>query len=201
MSLWNRFGHVALYDDTAVKNRYRMPIGVMAVIDHDYRTRIVVQFITSDTTTETFVWALECALKSRRGKQPDIFIQDADAAMTGAVRQVFPDSQPRRCLWHLYQNIIKNLSKVLRDKMNVSVDLAIAQRREISEDWCNISLVIRRSLFKNCLYFSSMARILLASSVTLNSATFLVFHRVSWTSSKLFASSYQRRSSRPSSSP
>ena len=32
VTLWNRNGDVALYDDTAVKNRYRMPIGVMVVM-------------------------------------------------------------------------------------------------------------------------------------------------------------------------
>lgn len=119
MSLWNRYGHVALYDDTAVKNRYRMPIGVFAIIDSEYRTRIVGQSITEDTTTDTFVWMLESALSSRGGEQPDIFIQDADAAMTGAVRQVFPDAQPRRCMCHLYQNILKNLAKVLGGNMSV----------------------------------------------------------------------------------
>lgn len=109
--MWNRYGHVAIYDDTAVKNRYRMPIGVLAVIDSEFRTRIVGQSITADTMTGTFVWTLECALASRGGKQPAIFIQDADAAMTGAVRRVLPDAQARRCLWHLYQNIIKALAK------------------------------------------------------------------------------------------
>lgn len=108
-----------MYNDTAVNNRYRMPIGVLAVIDADYRTRIVGQSITADTTTDTFVWLLECALQSRGGKQPSIFIQDADAAMTGAVNQVFTEAQRRRCLWHLYQSIITNLSKVLGAEMDV----------------------------------------------------------------------------------
>ena len=119
---------MALYDDTAVKNRYRMPIGVMVVIDSEYRTRIVGQSITADTTTDTFVWMLKCALESRGGKQPAIFIQDADAAMTGAVGQVFPDAQPRRCLWHLDQNITKALAKVLGEEMNVRVEFTAHYR-------------------------------------------------------------------------
>ncbi|CAB1104722.1 unnamed protein product [Ectocarpus sp. CCAP 1310/34] len=72
VALWNRYGHVALYDDTAVKNRYRMPLGVLAVIDSEYRTRIVGQSITADTTTDTFLWMLKSALESRGGKQPDL---------------------------------------------------------------------------------------------------------------------------------
>ena len=83
VSLWNRYGHVAFYDDTSVKNRYRMPIGLFAVIDIHFRTRIVGQSITADTTTDTFISMLENALASRGGKQPGIFIQGADAATTG----------------------------------------------------------------------------------------------------------------------
>ncbi|CAB1120055.1 unnamed protein product [Ectocarpus sp. CCAP 1310/34] len=87
VALWNRYGHIALYDDTAVKNRYRMPLGVLAVIGSEYRTRI-----------------------------------DADAAMTAAVREVFPDALARRCLWHLNQNIIKALAKVLGGDMKPFMD-------------------------------------------------------------------------------
>lgn len=35
VALWDRYGHVTLYDDTAVKKRFRMPIGVLAVIDSE----------------------------------------------------------------------------------------------------------------------------------------------------------------------
>ena len=117
--MWNGYGHVAFYDDTATKNRYRMPIGVFAVIDNDFRTRIVVQSITADTTTDTFIWVLENARASRGGKRPGIFIQDADAAMMGAVRHVFPDATARRCLWYLYQDILKGPSKELGSSMHV----------------------------------------------------------------------------------
>ena len=113
-----------VYNDTAVKNWYRMPIGVFAVIDDDFRTRIVGRSITADTTTDTFIWMLENALASRGGKQPGIFILDADAAMMGAVRHVFPDATARRCLWYLYQDILQGLSKELGSSMHVCTGFA-----------------------------------------------------------------------------
>ena len=36
-----RYGEVLLYDDTAVKNQYRFPLGLGVVIDGEYYTRIV----------------------------------------------------------------------------------------------------------------------------------------------------------------
>ena len=35
-----KYGHVLLYDDTAVKNKYRLPVRIGAVIDGDYFTRV-----------------------------------------------------------------------------------------------------------------------------------------------------------------
>ncbi|CAB1097936.1 unnamed protein product [Ectocarpus sp. CCAP 1310/34] len=113
-------------EQMALWNRYRMPLGVLAVIDSEYRTRIVGQSITADTTTNTFVWMLKSALRSRGGKQPDIFIQDADVAMTAAVREVFPDALARRCLWHLYQHIMKALAKDLGGQMKAGSSCAEA---------------------------------------------------------------------------
>ena len=119
VSLAVRYGTVLLYDDTAVKNRYRLPLGLGVVIDGEYFTRIVFQTITADTRADTFVWMLE-AFKEARGGPPGVFIQDADAAMTQAAERVFPLATKRRCLWHLGQNLIKNMKPTLGSDFKVS---------------------------------------------------------------------------------
>ena len=48
--------------------------------------------------------------------------------MTGAVRQMFPNAQPRRSLWHLYQNITKTLAKVLSGEMSARVEFTAHHR-------------------------------------------------------------------------
>lgn len=48
-----------MYDDTAIKIRYRAPLGVLVVVDGDYNSRIAAQSITVDTTSDRFVWMLE----------------------------------------------------------------------------------------------------------------------------------------------
>ena len=55
-----------------------------------------------------------------RGGPPGVFIQDADAAMTQAAERVFPLATKRRCLWHLGQNLIKNLKPTLGSDFKVS---------------------------------------------------------------------------------
>lgn len=128
VALCNRYGNVTMYDDTAVKNRYRMPIGVLVIVDGDFNTRIVGQSITADTTADTFVWILKAYVASRGGRPPSIFIDDAGAAMAGAVTAVMPDAEKRRCLWYLYQDILKALATILGTRMNVRAGPALFSR-------------------------------------------------------------------------
>ena len=113
-----RYGTVTRYDDTAVKKRYRAPLGMFVVIDDEYNSRLVAQSVTEDTTTYTFVWMLE-AYREAMGKAPEVFIQDADQALTEAVLQVYPYAVLKRCVWHLNQSLDKNLGPIVRYGMKV----------------------------------------------------------------------------------
>lgn len=120
IALETRYGSALLYDDTAVKNRSRRPLGLGVVVDGEYHSRIVFQSLMVDTKAETFAWMLE-EFKDARGGVPDIFVQDADAAMTPAAERVYPgpNTKKRRCQWHLKQNIVKNLKKPLGNTFQV----------------------------------------------------------------------------------
>ena len=57
--------------------------------------------------------------KAARRTAPDVYLQDADAAMTRAAEEFSEDAKKRRCAWHLGQNIIKNLKSVLGSTFQV----------------------------------------------------------------------------------
>eukprot|EP00904_Undaria_pinnatifida_P000959 jgi/Undpi1/10864/HiC_scaffold_3.g01390.m1 len=107
------YGHVLLYADTAVKNKYRLPMGIGAVIDGEYFTRVAYQMISSDTQAETFEWMMPGRMEARGGEGPDVLIQDADGACTLAASKVFKGVTKLRCLWHLCKNAREKLSSVL----------------------------------------------------------------------------------------
>lgn len=109
-----------LYDDTAVKNRYHLPLGLGVIVDGEYSTRIVFQTVAADARTDAFEWMLETYKQARGGAAPDVFIQDADAAMARASQRVFPHAKRRRCMWHLGQDVAKNLKVLLGGQFNVS---------------------------------------------------------------------------------
>eukprot|EP00904_Undaria_pinnatifida_P011692 jgi/Undpi1/7653/HiC_scaffold_23.g10126.m1 len=108
-----KYGHVLLYDDTAVKNMYRLPVGIGVVADGEYFTRVVFQMIASDTQTTTFEWMMDAWKETRGGQGPDVFIQDADAACTLAAQSRFPGATMLRCQWHLYKNVREKLGPIL----------------------------------------------------------------------------------------
>ena len=68
------YGHVLLYDDTAVKSKYRLPVGIGPVIDGEYFRRVAFQMIFMDTQAETFEWMMEGWKEARGGEGPDVFI-------------------------------------------------------------------------------------------------------------------------------
>ena len=55
-------------------------------------------------TIESFIWLFETFLTVMRSKQPISISTDQDQAMTNTIKEVFPNSRHRLCLWHISQN-------------------------------------------------------------------------------------------------
>ena len=126
MALSIKYGHVLLYDDTAVKNKYRLPVGIGLVIDGEYFTRVAFQMISSGTQSETFEWMMEGWKEARGREGPEVFIQNADGACTIAANKVFAGATKLRCLWHLWKNVKEKISSVLGKAYPVSTILSVS---------------------------------------------------------------------------
>lgn len=53
------------------------------------------------------------------GDPPKSFLTDQDPAMTKAIKFVFPTISHRYCLWHITENLQKNLGGVAIHKGNL----------------------------------------------------------------------------------
>lgn len=69
------------YDDTAVKTRYSLPLGLGVIVDGEC--------YIADTTRQTFEGMLKTS-EEARGALPEVSIQDADIAMTAEAQQILP---------------------------------------------------------------------------------------------------------------
>ena len=66
------------------------------------------QAFIQDERQESYEWLLQCCLEAC--EIPLLtFVTDADLAIIAAVSVVFPEAHHMQCLFHLYQNLSKNL--------------------------------------------------------------------------------------------
>ena len=62
---------------------------------------------------ESFIWLFETFFIAMGGKYPISIFTDQDQAMENAIKEVFPKSQHRLCLWHISQNAKKKKKNLL----------------------------------------------------------------------------------------
>ncbi|EXX54899.1 hypothetical protein RirG_230330 [Rhizophagus irregularis DAOM 197198w] len=115
VDLWLRYHDVVINDNTARTNQYQMPLGVFIIIDNKCKSRLVCQVLVSDETLNTHVWILEC-IKKATETAPIVMFTDADPALDAAIPIVFPETYLAHCIFHIAQNLPKNLKAKLGEK-------------------------------------------------------------------------------------
>ncbi|CAG8833053.1 8828_t:CDS:2, partial [Gigaspora margarita] len=75
------------------------------------------KLLISDETVESYKWILECT-KKVTGVEPLVFMTDADPAIDSAIKQVYKNTRSLYCIYHINQNLPKNLKAVLGNTYN-----------------------------------------------------------------------------------
>jgi hypothetical protein len=113
VELYIRYGSVVAHDNTAKTNIYGLPLSIFVVVDNNYNTRPVAQAFLYDETLESYAWSLRVLLQAL-GIYPTVMITDANPAMDAAIAQIYPQTKHLHCIWHIGQNIPKNLKSKLQ---------------------------------------------------------------------------------------
>jgi zinc finger SWIM domain-containing protein 3 len=110
---------VILMDATYRTNQYEMPFVLFTGCDETYRTFIFGAALLDAEQTEDYVWALN----SLKSLLPDWFserlqciVTDLDFSEERAISSVFPSVHHILCIFHMFQNVTKNLSAKLGEK-------------------------------------------------------------------------------------
>ncbi|RHZ84559.1 hypothetical protein Glove_79g134 [Diversispora epigaea] len=117
VDLWLKYHDVVVNDNTAKTNQYQMPLGIFIIIDNKCKTRLVCQTLVSDETLDTYIWILECIRRATE-QAPIVIFTDADPALDAAIPIVFPETYPAHCIFHIAQNLPKNLKGKLGERWN-----------------------------------------------------------------------------------
>ncbi|GES92607.1 protein FAR1-related sequence 5-like [Rhizophagus clarus] len=94
-----------------------MPLGVFIVIDNKCKTRLVCQALVSDESFDTYVWILNC-IKNATNQTPIMMFTNADPALDAVIPIVFPETYAAHCIFHITQNLPKNLKLKLVKNWN-----------------------------------------------------------------------------------
>jgi hypothetical protein len=109
---WPKFCDIIIHDNTARTNKYNYPLSLFILIDNYNKSRLAAQAFLQDERQESYEWLFRTCLEACE-IPPLTFVTDGDPAVISAISTVFPETRHIQCLYHLYQNLPKNLRSCL----------------------------------------------------------------------------------------
>lgn len=124
--------------------------------DNNLKTRIVAQAIVDDETQLSYEWVYQC-VKEATGISPSVLVTDGDPAVNAAVMVQFPDTFHMHCIWHISQNLPKQLKGKLGSNFNDFMKDFYTARNSLKVDQFNERYTNYHHLFllkfMHCFFF------------------------------------------------
>jgi len=144
IELWTQYHDVIINDITYKTNRYNMALSLFVAIDNHNCSRLICQALVDDETTESHIWILECTLLATGGKRqneninggliPLVFMTDSDPAVDAACIRVYKGCYAMHCVYHINQNLHKNLSGPLGENYSQFLSEFYNARNSLSQE-------------------------------------------------------------------
>ena len=138
LELWYQYSDIVVQDVTCKTNRYDMALSLFVVLDENRNIRLAAQALIIDETKESHEWTFEQINIATNDMHPQVIITDADPAVHAAIRSTFFKSYPMHCTFHISQNLIKRLSRLLGEKFH-----------EFSIQFHTVRNTLQKSLFES----------------------------------------------------
>ncbi|KAK9931792.1 hypothetical protein M0R45_019056 [Rubus argutus] len=107
------FGDVVVFDTTYRTNRYNMICAPFVGVNNHWKNVLFGCAFLLDETTASFIWLFETFLESMGNQTPKIIYTDQCQAMANAIKEIFPRTCHRLCLWHISLNATRNIGSLL----------------------------------------------------------------------------------------
>ena len=80
------------------------------------------------------MWILQCLVKATNNVVPKSIWTDSEPGLINAISQVFPTTPHFYCLYHIWQNVIKNLKAKLGSKFHLFSKAFYSYRNTLSTE-------------------------------------------------------------------
>ncbi|CAB4406028.1 unnamed protein product [Rhizophagus irregularis] len=116
LELWYRYLDIVVQDVTCKTNRYEMALSLFIILDENRNVRLIAQALLIDETKESHKWSFEQFNLTTNNVYPQVIITKADSTVHAAIRSTFPTTYLMHCTFHISQNLIKKVQKLLGNK-------------------------------------------------------------------------------------
>ncbi|XP_021972390.1 protein FAR1-RELATED SEQUENCE 5-like [Helianthus annuus] len=146
------FGDVMSFDATFRTNRYDLVFVPFTGIDNHHHNVTFAGSLLASETAESYKWLLQSFLKAF-GVAPKVVVTDQDAAMKIAIRDVFPDTRHRLCMWHIMIKVSEKVGTELSQDEVFKEDICdvvwtdALEPAQFETQWCD--LMIKYNLTSN----------------------------------------------------
>lgn len=120
---YDYFGDIICLDTTCRTNRELRPFVQFIGVNHHKQVVIFAAALLYDDTVESFNWLFRTFVNVMSGKKPKAILTEQDAIIIEAVNTVLPETDHRVCVWQMYENTLKHLSHVVKDRNSFASDL------------------------------------------------------------------------------
>ncbi|XP_024031341.1 protein FAR1-RELATED SEQUENCE 5-like [Morus notabilis] len=121
---YSDFGDVVCFDTTYKIHKDSRPFAPFIGINHHKQMMIFGAALLYDETVESYKWLFQTFIEAMSGKKPKTIFTDQDEVMAEAIGSVFPGTHHRMCVWHVYQNALKQLGYMFAGSSSFGSDLS-----------------------------------------------------------------------------
>ncbi|XP_020274753.1 protein FAR1-RELATED SEQUENCE 5-like [Asparagus officinalis] len=118
------FGDAVCLDTTYRLYGYGRPLVLFIGVNHHKQAVVFGSAFLYDESVNSLKWLFETFKVAMGGKQPKTILTDRSPVIKEAVAAVWPGTNHRYCVWHIYQNAIEQLSQAFHGSKTLSYDFS-----------------------------------------------------------------------------
>ncbi|KAL2924800.1 Protein FAR1-RELATED SEQUENCE 4 [Bienertia sinuspersici] len=106
------FSDVVSVDTTYVRSNYKVPLVLFVGVNHHIQPLLLGCALVADESVHTFLWLVQTWLIAVGGQPPQVILTGDDNALKTAIKEHLPDTRHCFGLWHIFENIPKQLENI-----------------------------------------------------------------------------------------
>ncbi|CAG8752902.1 20050_t:CDS:2, partial [Dentiscutata erythropus] len=123
--LYLQYSDIIQYDNTYSTNKFKMALGLFVIVNNNNWSRLIGQMLMNNETLESLEWVFDSLIKGT-----DVF---PSVIIDAAITNIMPNTYHIHCIYHIEQNLLKNLKSKLESEYNDFIKAWYKIRNTISQ--------------------------------------------------------------------